>query len=78
MYLWVSQCNYCYKLFQNHSDSQATQSREGILFFKQLSKRKLSHARRCVLSSCFFFPPQCSLLVYLINGFIFLIFKILY
>lgn len=75
MYLWVIKCTYCYRLLQNHSGSQATQSREGILFFKTLSERKQSHPRR--LCPQLLFLPTPRLVVSLLNKWLyFLIFNI--
>lgn len=40
MYLWVTKCNYCYRILQNHSGSQATQSREGINVFQKTVEKE--------------------------------------
>lgn len=78
MYLWVIKCNYCYRLYKTIVVlRQHKVEKKFRLFFFQKLKKETVILDTCVFNSCLSFPPHLSFLVYL-NGFIFLIFKILY
>ena len=75
----VIKYNYCYRLYKTIVVLRQHKVEKEFRFLKKLSKRKLEVSLdTCVLNSCFSFPPHLSFLVYLINGIIFLIFKILH